>query len=138
MDDGKEFGLARHAHHPFLDILVNLLHRVHERRKALDADFQAVAGLNRSDPARCAGADDITRQERHVGRDETDQLIAIEDELVRVGILAQLPVLEQLDRQIMRVDLRFHVRPKWSERVKRLSARPLALAILNRAITDIL
>jgi hypothetical protein len=36
-------------------------------------------------------------------------MITIEYQLARVRILAELPILKELDRQIMRIDLRFNV-----------------------------
>jgi hypothetical protein len=63
---------------------------------------------------------------------------AIENELARVRVLAELPILEELNRQIMRVNLRFDVGPERRERVKRLGARPLAFRVLNRSVADIL
>src|SRR5687767_6845496 len=116
----------------------HLLHRVDQRRHSLNANLEAIAGLDWADAARCAGDDHIAREQRHVGGDEADQLITIENQLARVRILTKLAVLEKLNGEIVRIDLRFDVWPERSERVERFRARPLALGILNRAIADIL
>ena len=50
----------------------------------------------------------------------------------------QLAVLEKLNGQIAGINLRFH---EWAERregVERLGARPLALGVLDRPVTDVL
>ena len=65
-------------------------------------------------------------------------MIAIEDELAGVRILAQLTVLKELDGQIVRIDLRLHVRPQRRECVEGFAARPLTFRILNRPVADIL
>jgi hypothetical protein len=85
-----------------------------------------------------AGEDHVPGQQRHVGGDEADQVKAVEDQLAGVGVLPELAVLEQLDGQIMRVDLRLHVRPERRKGVERLRPRPLALGVLNRAVADVL
>src|SRR5207247_1374985 len=69
---------------------------------------------------------------------EADQLVAIKDELARARILAQLPVLEELDRQIVRIDFRFDVRAERREGVERLRTGPLAFTVLNGAVADVL
>src|SRR5438552_4086160 len=51
---------------------------------------------------------------------------------------AQLPVLEKLEGQIVRINLGFDVRPERGERVERLGAAPLAFRTLNRAVADVL
>ena len=114
------------------------LHRIHQRRQPLNPHFQPVARFDRPDAAGRAGEQNVAGQERHVGRDEADQVVAVEDELARVRVLAQLPVLKELDRQMARVDLRFHIRSQRCERVERLCARPLAFAVLDGAIADVL
>src|SRR5258705_10938231 len=38
----------------------------------------------------------------------------------------------------MRIHFRFHVRPKWRKGIERLGSGPLAFAILNGAIADVL
>ena len=52
--------------------------------------------------------------------------------------MAKLAVLEKLNSEIVRIDLRFDIWPERCERVERFCARPLALGILNGAIADIL
>ena len=84
----------------------------------MDAHFQAVARFESAQHRWSSREDHVARQKRHVRRNETDDLEAIENELARVRVLAQLPVLEKLDGQIMRVDLRFHVRPERRESVE--------------------
>src|SRR4051812_26196918 len=87
-----------------------LFHSVDQRGEALDSDFEAISGFDDANSARRAGEDDVARQQGHVGRNEADQMVAIENELARVRVLAKLTILEQLNGQIVRVDLRFHVR----------------------------
>ena len=82
---------------------VSLLDGVHERLEALDADFEAVAGFNRSDAAGRAGKNDVAGEQGHVGRNESDQIVAIEDELAGVGILTELTILKKLDGEIVRI-----------------------------------
>ena len=95
-----------------------LLDRIHQRRHPLDPDLEAVSRLDRADPARGPGQDDITREEGHVRRDETDQLIAIEDQLTRQRVLAELTVLKKLNGQLVRVDFGLHIRAQRSEGIK--------------------
>ena len=87
---------------------------------------------------RRAGENDVAGQQGHVRRDEADQLQATEDHLRRGGVLAKLPVFEQLNRQAIGIDLRLDVRAKRREGVERLGPRPLALGILDRPIADVL
>ena len=56
----------------------------------------------------------------------------------RVPVLAQLPVLKQLNGQIMRIDLGLHIGAQRSEGVEGLAAGPLALRSLNRPVGDVL
>ena len=49
-----------------------LFDRVDQGRQPLNPHLQTVARLDRSDPAGCAGEDDVARQQRHVGGYETD------------------------------------------------------------------
>ena len=88
------------------------LNRVDQRRQALDPHFQPVARSDGSHAAGGAGDDDVSGQEGHVGGDEADQVRAIENELAGVGILPELPVLKQLDAQILRVQFGLNVRPQ--------------------------
>jgi hypothetical protein len=95
-----------------------LLHCIYKRREPLDADFEPVTRFNWPDAARGAGEDDVAGHQRHVGGDETDQIVAIENELACVRVLTQLPVLKELNGQIMRIDLRFNVGSKRRESVE--------------------
>jgi len=113
---------------------MNLLYRIHQRRESLNSHLQLVAALNRPDAAGCAGHDHVAGQQRHVCRDEAHELVAIEDKLARMRVLPELAVLEKLNGQLMRIDLRLDVRPQRSECVKRLRPRPLAFPCLNRSI----
>jgi len=115
-----------------------LLDCVHERLQALDADFEAVAGFNRSDAAGCAGKDDVAGEQGHVGGNECDQIVAIEDELAGVGILTELTILKKLDGEVVRVDLGFHIRAERGEGVKRFATGPLAFGLLNSAVANVL
>src|SRR5438034_10628960 len=83
----------------------NSLYCVYQRREALDADFEAVAGLDGTDAAGRPSEDNVAGHEGHVGGDEADQFVAIEDELAGVRILPELPVLELLDGQVVRINL---------------------------------
>ena len=73
------------------------LDRVDQRRKSLNPHFQFVAALNRADAAGCAGQNHVAGQQCEIRRDETDEYGGFEDELLGVGVLAQLAVLEKLD-----------------------------------------
>jgi len=115
-----------------------LLHRIDERREPLHTHFQTVARGNGADAAGRAGQDDIARQQGHVCRNETHKLGAIEDELAGVRVLTQLAILEELNGGIIRIEFCFDVRPYRGKGVERLGAGPLALAILNRPIADVL
>src|SRR6266513_58450 len=95
-----------------------LFHGIDQRRKSLDADFEAVAGFNRPDAAGRAGQDHVAGQQGHVRRDKADEMVAVEDELAGVRVLPQLTVLEKLDGQIVRIDFRFDVRSQRRERVE--------------------
>src|SRR5712691_11910692 len=106
-----------------------LFDRVDQGRKSLNAHFQAIPRFNRADAARGPGHNDVTWQQRHVGGNETDQLVAIKNQLAGVRVLAQLSILKKLNRQIMRVDLGFDVRSERRERVERFAPRPLALRL---------
>ena len=53
-------------------------------------------------------------------------------------VLAELPVLEKLDGQVCRINLRLDVRSERRERVERFGARVLALGILDVPVTDVL
>src|SRR5689334_9950801 len=115
-----------------------LFDRVDQWRQSLDADLEPVPGLDRSYAAGCPGQDDVPGQQGEVCRNKADELVTVEDELAGVRVLAQLPVLEQLNRQIVRVDFRFHVRSQRSERVERFGACPLALGVLNGPVAHVL
>lgn len=119
-------------------VTLNLLYRVHQRRQSLNSHFEPVAGFNRTDAAGRAGENYVAGQERHVRGNETHDSVAVEDKLVRIRVLAKLAVLKKLNRQIMRISFRFDVRPQRRECVEGLGTRPLAFAILNRAVTDVL
>jgi hypothetical protein len=67
--------------------------------------------LNGSHPPGGARQNHVPRQQRHVGRDETHHLETLEDELAGVRVLPELAVLKKLNRQIMRVDFGFNIRP---------------------------
>src|SRR5438128_4895828 len=110
-------GTGKAALSSLLSILTSF-HGVHQWRQPLDANFQAIAGLNRSHAAGCAGEDDVAGQQRQVCGDETDELVAVEAELAGVRILPQLAVLEELDGQVVRIDLCFHIRSQGREGVE--------------------
>jgi len=94
--------------------------------------------LDGTDSAGGAGENDIPWQQGHIGRDEADQIRTTEDKLAGIRVLAKLPVLEQLNGQIVRIDLGYDVRPERCERVKGFAARPLTFRVLDGAISDIL
>src|SRR5437773_5803034 len=64
--------------------IANSLHRVHQRRQSLNANFETIPRFNRSHPAGGAGENHIAGQQGHVRGDKTHQLVAIEDELAGV------------------------------------------------------
>src|ERR1044071_2133613 len=115
-----------------------LLHGIHEWRQSLDAHFEAVTGLDRSNSAGSASENDVTRKQRHVRGNETHKMKTVEDELAGMRILAQLYVLEQLNSAGMRIHFGFHVWANRCESVERLGASPLAFTILNGAVADVL
>jgi hypothetical protein len=60
----------------------------------MNPNFETIPGFDRANSARSAGENNVSREQSHVGGNETDQLKAVEDELARVRVLAQLPVLK--------------------------------------------
>src|SRR5262245_22326087 len=60
------------------------LHRIHQRRKPLNAHLQSVARFDGPDAAGRACQDHVTRLERHIDRYEAHEMVAIEDELARI------------------------------------------------------
>jgi len=117
---------------------MGLLDRVDERGQALDPDVQPVARAYRPDATRRAREDDIAGEQGQVGGNETDQMEAIENKLRGVRVLAQLPILEELDGQAVRVDLGLYVRAEWRKRVKGFAPAPLALGVLDGPVADVL
>ena len=115
-----------------------LFHRVDQRRKPRDADFERVFRFDRADTSGSAREDHIARQQGHVHRDKTHDVVAIKNHLPRVRVLTQLPVLEQLNRHVRRINLRLNVGSERRERVERFGARVLALGILDVPVTDVL
>ena len=71
-----------------------------------------------ADATRCTGEDDVAGHEGHVGGDEADEFVAIEDELAGVGVLPQLAILELLNGQVVGIDLRLDVRAEGREGVE--------------------
>src|SRR5512138_2635395 len=114
-----------------------LFHRVNQRRQSLDPNFQTVPRRDRPYSAGSAGQDDISGHERQVRGNETNQLKTIKNQLAGIGVLAQLAILKELDRQVVRIEFGFNVWAQRRKRVEGLRAGPLALGILNRPITDI-
>ena len=93
-------------------------HRVDERRQALNPHFELVATLNRPDAARRAGQNNVAGQQGHVCRNKTYKLGWFENHLVCARVLAQLAVLEQLNCQIARINIRFHKRTERCESIE--------------------
>ena len=62
-----------------------------------NAHFEAITTLNWPHPTGCSGEDNVTGQQRHIGGNKTHQLSAAEDHLTGVGVLPELPVLEELN-----------------------------------------
>ena len=91
---------------------------VAQGREALNSYFKAITRFDGPDAARRAGQNDVARQQRHVRRDKADKIIAVKDQLAGIGVLAQLPVLKELNGQIVRVDLRLDVRPERREGIE--------------------
>ena len=73
------------------------LNRVDQRSETLDADFQAVTGLNRANATGRAGQNNVARQQGQAGGNKAHQLKAVEKELARIRILPKLAVLVELD-----------------------------------------
>ena len=117
---------------------LRLLDGVDEGGHSLHSHFQSIARLDRSNTAWGSGENNVSRKERHVGRNEAHQLVAIENELTRQRVLSELAVLKKLDRQFVRIDLCLHIGPKRRECVERLGACPLTLRLLNRAVANVL
>src|SRR5262249_16814572 len=115
-----------------------LLHRINQWGETLDSHFEAVTGFYRTNAAGSACENDVAGHEGHVGGDEADQVVAIENQLACILVLAQLAVFEKLDGEMMRVDLGFDVWTEGSKGVEGLGTRPLAFAILDGAIADVL
>ena len=67
---------------------LRLLYRVAERRHPLHTDLKLVPGFDRTDTAGRSRQDNVTRQERDVGRYKADQIETVEDQVAGVGILA--------------------------------------------------
>ena len=111
---------------------------VHQRGHSLNADFKAVFGLDGSDAAGGASEDDVAGQKGHVSRNEADQLETVENQLASVGVLPQLVVLKELDGELVRVDLGFHIGSEGGKSVEGLGSRPLTFGFLDGAVADIL
>src|SRR2546430_17304672 len=69
-----------------------LFHSIDQRRKSLDADFEAVAGFDWPHAAGRAGQDYVAGQQRHVRRDKAEEMVAVEDELAGVWVLPQVTI----------------------------------------------
>ena len=115
-----------------------LLYGVHQRGHPLNANFEAVFGLDGADAAGSAGEDDVAGQEGHVSRNKADQLETVENQLAGVGVLPQLVVLKELDGKLVRIDLGLHIRAKRRESVEGLGSRPLTFGFLDGAVADVL
>jgi len=95
-----------------------LFHGIHQWFQALNSYLQPVAGFDGADAAGSASQNDVAGQEGHVGGDEAYQIEAVENELARVRVLAELAILEKLNRQIVRVDFGLNVRAERRESVE--------------------
>src|SRR5208282_3577042 len=107
-NEGNKEGLMLHSlrlllFRFFISHSTASLHCVHQRRESLNPHFEPVAGLNGADAAGCAGKNHVAGQQRQVRGNETDEFGGLEDELLRIRILAQLAVLEKLDGQFTRI-----------------------------------
>src|SRR5208337_2285850 len=98
-------------------IPISLFDTVYQRGEPLNPHFQPVSGRDRPHTAGRAGENDVAGQQGQVGRDETDKVEAVEDELAGVRVLPQLAALEELDGQIVRIGLRLHIRSQGREGV---------------------
>jgi len=65
----------------------SLLYGVYQGGQPLDANLETIAGLDRANTARGAREDNVSRQERHIGGDEAHQLIAVKNQIGRIGVL---------------------------------------------------
>src|SRR6516225_2433678 len=104
------------------------LHRIDQRGQALDPNLEPVAGFDGPNTAGCSSQNHVARKQRHICRNKAHQLEAVENKLARMGVLTQLAILEELNGQLVRVNLRLNVGTQWREGVERLGPRPLAFA----------
>ena len=72
-------------------------HRIAQRLHVANAHFKAITTLNWPNPTGCSGENNVAGQQRHIGGNKTHQLSAAEDHLTGVGVLPELPVLEELN-----------------------------------------
>ena len=114
------------------------LHGIHERRQALNPHLQPVARFDGTNAAGCASEDYIAGKQSQIGGHKANEIKTVENELARIGVLAELPILEKLDVQVVRIDLGFDIGTERREGIKGFSAGPLAFAVLNGSIADVL
>src|SRR5215469_1604080 len=134
------------ANHGAHDVLLDDF--VLDRADALDLDANPVAGFQprlsfhgRGDPGWRAGGDHVPRLKRARLRQDLDLPEAVEDELARVRLLAELAVDEGADVQRVRVAQlvgRGDPRADWPVRVEGLAQRPLRGLNLPVADADII
>jgi hypothetical protein len=96
--------------------------------------------MNMPTPPGVPGRDDVARLEREGRADELDQERDVEDEVVRVRLLADLAVDLEGDRRVGGVELRRESRSRAHRRegVAALAAEPLLVAALKvRAVTSL-
>src|SRR5580765_5836194 len=99
-------------------------HSIDEGRESLDPNFEPITAFDWTNAAWRAGEYDVAGHQRHIRGDEANQIVAIENQLPGIRVLAQLTVLEKLDGEIVRIDLRLHIRSKGCKCVERFSTRP--------------
>ena len=63
-----------------------------ERADILDLDFDRIAGFHGADARRRARRDDVSRLQRHDARNELDELIDVEDHILRITVLLDLAI----------------------------------------------
>src|SRR5690349_9655133 len=118
--------------------LATLDHLVGESADAFDGDGDLVADVERSDPGRGAGEDDIAGKQRHRLGDVHDQVLDGADHPAGAAGLPQLAVDGGGDGQIGGVDIGLDPGAERARGVEALGAAPLVLGLLHIAGGDVI
>src|SRR5688500_6646324 len=107
--------------------------RVGARPDALDLDVDPLAGLDRADPRRGAGEEQVPGQEGERRTGVGDQCRDLVDHVCRGAVLDHLAVEAGADREVLDVEVGLDPGADRGEGVEALGPCPLAVAALQVA-----